>query len=118
MAADDKKVNLRGGFYDILEAAASKRYLSVAAFVTAVMGEHLRQLGELDFKPAPPAPAPVEVKPKPKPKAVQEYPEPYAYQPVTERVPMAVKPKPEPQQEPNPQLAAVLEAWGPEEGDD
>ncbi len=112
MAADDKKVNLRGGFYDILEAAASKRYLSVAAFVTAVMGEHLRQLGELDFKPAPPAPAPVEVTPKPKPKAVQEYPEPYAYRPLPDRVPLPAIPQPEPKKEPNPQLDAVLEAWG------
>lgn len=49
--SEDRRVNLRGAFYEVVEAAATARHLSVAAFVTSVVGEYLRTCGELHTRP-------------------------------------------------------------------
>lgn len=44
---DDRRITLRGPFHALLETAAARRHLSTAAFVTFVVGEYLRECGEL-----------------------------------------------------------------------
>ena len=54
--SEDRRINVRGAFYNILEQAAARRYLPTAAFVTAVMSEYLRERGELGSAPVASAP--------------------------------------------------------------
>lgn len=45
--SEDRRITFRGSFCDIVEAAAQRRFMSTASFITAVVGEYLRTCGEL-----------------------------------------------------------------------
>lgn len=45
--SEDRRITFRGSFCDLVEAAAQRRFMSTASFITAVVGEYLRTCGEL-----------------------------------------------------------------------